>query len=333
MGVLAAPQMRGVLGLAGAPVTLTGRLVGGARAGLGRDGWPQWQRVAEPLPAWRAPMTPALARYAAVMGWDGTGPLGLGEGGAEGPPDPALAAEIARLILRAPGEPERVAARLPMIGTMAASRLRGAAMAPSGAPVVPLRPGGAEVQATRQPYAGFFAVEEWDLRHRRHDGGWTDPITRSGLVSGDAVVVLPYDPVRDRVLVIEQFRLAPLLRADPQPWLLEPVAGRIDAGETPEDAARREAVEEAGLRLDRLVPAVHHYPSPGCLGEFLYLYVAVTDLPDDAAGLHGLASEAEDIRGHLLPRMTLAAMVAAGAITNGPLAMLSLWLDARAGTL
>lgn len=324
--------MRAVLGVAGEAVTLSGRLEGGARSGLARDAWPRLLPGPAPLSAWRAPVTPLLARYAAVMGWALDAPLGLGPGGEEGAPDLALAAEVARLILTAPGEAEAVAARLPMIATHAASRLRGAAMRPSGAPIVPERPGAVEVRARRQPYAGFFAVEEWDLRHRRHDGRWTAEMTRSGLVSGDAVVVLPYDPARDRVLVIEQFRFAPLLRADPQPWLLEPVAGRIDAGETPEQATRREAVEEAGLRLDRLVPAIHHYPSPGALGEFLYLYLAVTHLPDDVTGVHGLADEHEDIRSHLLSRAHLSRMVADGAITNGPLAMLSLWLDARVGT-
>ena len=55
-------------------------------------------------------------------------------------------------------------------------------------------------------FAGFFAVEEQGLRFRRFDGTLSDPVNREAFVSGDAVTVLPYDPVRDRVLLVEQFR-------------------------------------------------------------------------------------------------------------------------------
>lgn len=155
-------------------------------------------------------------------------------------------------------------------------------------------------------------------------------MTRAGFVMGDAVVLLPWDPRRDRVLLVEQFRFAPAMRRDPQPWLLETIAGRIDAGETPQQAARREAVEEAGLHITGdLIPAIYHYPSPGAVGEFLYLFLAQADLPDGIAGIHGLDSEAEDIRGVLMPRAQLSQMVADGQITNGPLAMMSLWLDGQ----
>nr|WP_241865547.1 NUDIX domain-containing protein [Paracoccus salsus] len=217
-----------------------------------------------------------------------------------------------------------------MIGVWADSRLRAAAGTRSGGHLVAARaPGDVRRLERREPYAGFFAVELWDLAHRTHEGGFTPVVTREGFVMGDAVVVLPWDPARDRLLVIEQFRFAPALRHDPQPWLLEPIAGRVDAGESVQQAARREAMEEAGLRLGRLFPAVHHYPSPGAVTEFLYLYVGIADLPDDSAGVHGLDGETEDIRGHLIDRADLARMVHDGQVTNGPLAMLSLWLDRK----
>lgn len=90
-----------------------------------------------------------------------------------------------------------------------------------------------QVQTRTEPYAGFFAVEVQDLRFRRFDGTVSAPVNRAGFVSGDAVTVMPYDPVRDRVLLIEQFRFGPHLRGDVNPWQLEVIAGRIDAGETP----------------------------------------------------------------------------------------------------
>ncbi len=190
-------------------------------------------------------------------------------------------------------------------------------------------PGDVTVLARREPYARFFAVEEYDLHHRRFDGAISPEITRAAFISGDAVTVLPYDPLRDRVLVVEQFRAGPFARGDAQPWQIEAIAGRIDPGETPQDAARREAVEEAGLTLGALLEVAQYYPSPGICAEYLYSYVAITDLADDAAGVFGLEGEAEDIRGHLLGFDALTALVASGEVANAPLILTAYWLAAR----
>lgn len=209
--------------------------------------------------------------------------------------------------------------------------VRGAARVRAGEPQ-PARlrlEGGVQVSARREPYAQFFAVEEYDLSFHRFDGSASSVVTRAVFVSGDAVTVLPYDPARDRVLVVEQFRSGPFARGDSQPWQIEAIAGRIDAGETPEDAARREAVEEAGLTLGALLPVAGYYPTPGISAEFLYSYVALTDLPDDVAGVFGVEGEAEDIRGHLIGFDELMALVASGEISNAPLIMTAFWLQAR----
>lgn len=183
-----------------------------------------------------------------------------------------------------------------------------------------------QVMTRTEPYAGFFAVEVQDLRFRRFDGTLSAPVNRAGFVSGDAVTVMPYDPVRDRVLLIEQFRFGPHLRGDANPWQLEVIAGRIDAGETPEAAALREASEEAGLSLTALLPIAGYYPTPGMAAEFLYSYLAPVDLPDGIAGTFGLASEAEDIRGHLVSFDQLMTLCASGEIGNAPTLLSALWL-------
>ena len=340
-GLLADARMLAVFGLTGRPVTLAGRLEGGGRAGIGRDGWPRLTAGQGTVPAVRVRPNAALDRYAAVMGLAPQdrpdGPiLGLGAGGAEGAPQADLAAAIARHVLALPADrpADEIAGRLPAIGIWAASELRGAQTPPSGGDLVGRRgPEDVEILRRDEPFSGFLSVQVSHLRHRTHAGGMTPVLRREALILGDAVVVLPWDPLRDRVLLIEQFRMAPLLRRDPQPWLLETVAGRVDAGETVEDAARREAREEANLTLARLFPAMHHYPSPGVLGEYLYLYVGIADLPDGIEGVHGLESEAEDIRGHLVPRAELTRMAMTRQVTNGPLAMLALWLDMRQGVL
>ena len=189
------------------------------------------------------------------------------------------------------------------------------------------QPGDIVVQDRNTPYSAFFAIEEYVLSWRQFNGSLGQPAHRAVFLSGDAVTVLPYDPVRDRVLLIDQFRPGPFARGDTQPWLLEPIAGRIDPGESPEQAARREAVEEAGLALTGLLPVAQYYPTPGANSEFLYSYVALTDLPDGLGGVFGLESEAEDIRTHVLPFAELMAMVTSGEAANAPLILTALWLE------
>lgn len=243
----------------------------------------------------------------------------------------ATAEDIMALYGQAPAE--AVAARREVMRVRAASRLR-ARVDPAPAEV--RRATGPEtvtVVGRTQPYARFFAVEEYDLSYPRFDGADSVVVNRAAFVSGDAVTVLPYDPPRDRVLLVEQFRAGPFARGDRRPWSLEAVAGRIDPGETPEDAARREAEEEAGLTLGALLPVAGYYSSPGAKTEFLYSFVALADLPDGAAGVFGLAEEAEDIRGHLLGFEALMALVASGEVNNGPLILTALWLERERGRL
>jgi ADP-ribose pyrophosphatase len=241
----------------------------------------------------------------------------------------AMARDIMALHGRAPAS--AIAARLGPMMVRAASRLRavgGAATLRHAAVAQDV-----VVAEFRQPYAHFFAVEEYDLSWRTFDGGQSATVNRAVFISGDAVTVLPYDPVRDRVLLIEQFRVGPFARGDDQPWLLEVIAGRIDPGETPEEAARREAVEEAGIALGQMLKVAEYYPSPGAKAEYLYSYVALADLPDGSAGTFGLETEAEDIRGHLIGFDRFMELVTSGEVANAPLILTALWLQRERGRL
>ncbi|MDG3040021.1 NUDIX domain-containing protein [Roseicyclus marinus] len=183
-----------------------------------------------------------------------------------------------------------------------------------------------EVVERHHPYSGFHTVEDLVLRHRQFDGALSEPQRRSVFRAADAVTVLPYDPFRDRILVIEQLRMGPFVHGDAHPWLLEPVAGMIDAGETPEAAARRETVEEAGLELGALHPVARYYPSPGGLAQVLISYVGIADLPDGVAGTGGHVSEGEDILSHLVDWETARAMLEGGDMANAPLILSMQWL-------
>jgi ADP-ribose pyrophosphatase len=229
-------------------------------------------------------------------------------------------------------QPEVVAARLGPMLVRGASRARAGAAGPT---TLRHRAGAGDVVvATRRlPYARFFAVEEYDVSWRRFDGAMSETVTRAAFLSGDAVTVLPYDPVRDVVLVVEQFRAGPHARGDRQCWQIEAIAGRIDPGESPEAAARREAVEEAGLMLADLVEVARYYPSPGAVSEYLYSYVALTDLPEGSAGVFGVEGETEDIRGHRIGFDRLMDLVVTGEIENAPLILTALWLQRERGRL
>jgi len=219
-----------------------------------------------------------------------------------------------------------LAGRWTQILARAASGIRARSAAPSE--LRRTASGGDVMPACRsEPYAAFFAIEDHGLRFRRFSGDFGASVRRAAFVACDAVTVLPYDPARDRVLVVEQFRMGPYARGDAQPWSLEAVAGRVDPFESPEDAARREAAEEAGLSLGRLLRVAEYYPSPGAVTEFLFSYVALADLPRAGSWLGGLDSEAEDIRCHVLDFERLMSLIDSGEVQNAPLILSALWLS------
>lgn len=178
-----------------------------------------------------------------------------------------------------------------------------------------------------EQYAGFFHLSTFRLRHTLYAGGWSEEITRELFHRGACVAVLPYDPVRNEVLLIEQFRIGALGQKDP-PWLTEIIAGGIEAGESPEAVAHREAGEEAGLTLRHLHRIGSFFTSPGGTGERVTLFVGLVAEPL-AAGLHGLAHEGEDIQSVVLPLDEAEKAVASGIVDSMIPAYAIQWLIAH----
>lgn len=339
VGPLAAPEMLAVLRITGKAGALPGRLSGGAGAGIGGD-WPEWRDGPGRVAVVRVPDGGDLRRYLHIAGlkparigaqvvW------GLGQGGGadwDAAFAPLMAQTTAMALSRGTLRPDdAAAARLSRIAEIAAVRLRLAGEADPTAHLPAPDPARVDTLSRREAYGRFFSVEEIALRHRRHDGGWSERLDREVFISADAALLLPYDPVADTVLLISQFRVGPMARGQAQCWMLEPIAGRIDAGEAPEDAARREAVEEAGLTIGRLYPLPPHYPTPGANSEFFYPFIAAVDLSGRVAGHgFGLASENEDIATHIIPRAELVELALAGQVQCGPLLGMALMLDRMA---
>ena len=184
----------------------------------------------------------------------------------------------------------------------------------------------ASSHSKRKVYEGFFSVEEHDLSYQKFNKEQSAVVTRSALISSDAVIVLPYDPVNDRILLIEQFRTGPYVKGDDEPWVLEPIAGLIDEGETPESAGIREAQEEAHLKIQKLELVARSYPSPGISTEFFHQYIGIVELPESSNLIAGLSSENEDIRSHIFEYAQFSNMIRSGIIKVGPAILIGLWL-------
>jgi ADP-ribose pyrophosphatase len=149
------------------------------------------------------------------------------------------------------------------------------------------------------PFDGFFKVIRYRLRHVQFAGGMGRDLVREVLERGHAVAVLPFDPERNEVVLIEQFRIG-ALGVIAEPWLFEPVAGIIEPGEQAVEVARREAVEEAGLELLDLIPACTYFASPGGSTETCQVFIGRVDAAA-AGGIFGVAHEGEDIKVHVVP--------------------------------
>ncbi|HDS1679551.1 TPA: NUDIX domain-containing protein [Pseudomonas putida] len=156
-------------------------------------------------------------------------------------------------------------------------------------------PKAVEIAERANCFKGFYKLDKVRLRHELFAGGMSGEISRELFVRHDAVCVLPYDPARDEVVLIEQFRVGALGKID-NPWLIEMVAGLIDKeSEEPEEVAHREAEEEAGLAISALWPMTRYFPSPGGSDEYVHLFLGRCT-SEGAGGLHGLETEGEDIR-------------------------------------
>jgi ADP-ribose pyrophosphatase len=182
-----------------------------------------------------------------------------------------------------------------------------------------------EILSQRTLYKGFFKLDEYRFKHRLFRGGWSEVVTREVFERGHAVVVLPYDPKEDKVVLIEQIRI-PVIGSTSQPWLLELVAGMIDYGEIAEQVAHRELQEEAGLVAAKMQYISNYYSSPGGTSERFDFYWAQIDAAN-ARGFHGLSDEHEDIKVHVMSREAAYQAVCDGVINNASTVIGLQWLQ------
>lgn len=182
-----------------------------------------------------------------------------------------------------------------------------------------------EIHSEETFYKGFAEIKVYTFRHRLFKGGWSELITREVAARRPIAAALPYDPVLDKVVLIEQFRMGAVQAQSP--WLLEAVAGMLaDQDQNPEALITRELREESGLEASRLHKICEYWVSPGGSSEYLTLYCAEVDA-NKAGGIHGLPEEHEDIYVHVVSREEAYEMVKNGKINNALSIIAIQWLQ------
>ncbi len=176
-------------------------------------------------------------------------------------------------------------------------------------------------------FDGYFKIIRYRLRHSLFEGGEGPELSREVFERGHAVAVLPYDPVRDEVVLIEQFRPG-AFGVESDPWLIETIAGIVEPGEGLADVAKREAKEESGLELMALQPIFRYFASPGGSTETVDLFFAIVD-SREAGGYFGLAEEGEDIKVHVVASERAEAWLNEGRIKVATTIIALQWLMAN----
>ncbi|MEI7796070.1 MAG: NUDIX domain-containing protein [Methylococcaceae bacterium] len=174
-------------------------------------------------------------------------------------------------------------------------------------------------------YNGFFGMKKYQLQHTLFAGGWSGEMTRELFVRGNCVAVVLYDVQRDAVILIEQFRVGAIDNPINTPWLIEIVAGIMEDGETAEDVARRESLEEAGCEILKLIRIHSFYLSPGGSSEKITLFCGLID-SENVGGLHGVADEHEDILVRAVPFSEACEMVERNEIDSAIPILALQWL-------
>ncbi len=183
-----------------------------------------------------------------------------------------------------------------------------------------------EIVDATNVFERYLRIDTFRFRHRLFSGEWSAVRSYDVLRRGRAVAIILYDPDRDSVVLVEQFRL-PALLAGSSPWQLEAAAGMIDTDETPEMVAIRETREETGLGLIGEPIVIQRYlPTSGGSDESVVLFCGRVDSAL-AAGVHGLAEEHEDIRVAVKTLAEIEAMLEAGAIESGHTLIALHWLS------
>ena len=164
-------------------------------------------------------------------------------------------------------------------------------------------------------YSGFFSLNKYEFIHEKHNGEWTSAVEREVFSGAHVSTLLPYDPIKKEIILIQQFRAGVLSRYD-ENYLLEIVAGIIDEGENSEETAIRECFEETGCEVKKIYPIQSYFPAPGSSESYYHLYLGEIQA-FDGERIKGLEKENEDILVKSFKIDEVRQMLKEKKITNG----------------
>lgn len=182
-----------------------------------------------------------------------------------------------------------------------------------------------EILAREPAHEGFLRLENVQLRHRLFAGGWSATMNRELVLREQAVGVLLFDPQRDQLVLVRQFRVG-MIGESQSPWLLEIVAGMVGKDEELRDVAIRESHEESNCTPSDLIRICDYYNSPGTTNEKITLYCGRVDA-GMAGGIYGLSEEHEDIEVVVLSYHDLVTAVEDGSVNNAMTIVALQWLQ------
>ena len=186
-------------------------------------------------------------------------------------------------------------------------------------------PLGVQLHNRETIYSGFLEIDQYEVSHELFGGGWSEVLEREVMHRKEIAALLPFDPDRQEVVLIEQFRIGAWAGDWPHPWLLECIAGVMEAGESAGEVAVREAEEEAGCRVLELELIGRFFTTPGGSSELVNLFCGRIDATG-LGGIHGLADEGENIKATVWSLPDALALVEDGRICNAKTLVALQWL-------
>ena len=171
----------------------------------------------------------------------------------------------------------------------------------------------------------FFKIEEAYLSYEKFDGSMSDSVRRLNFERGDSVAAMVLNIDTQRLILINQFRY-PTCEKGPG-WTSEVIAGMLSSGEEPEEAMRREILEEIGYRAGSLTHISTFYASPGGSSERIILYYAEVTNQDKIESGGGLIEEGEDIEIVETPLAEALVQMGSGQIVDAKTVIGLLWLQ------
>lgn len=181
-------------------------------------------------------------------------------------------------------------------------------------------------------YEGFNKVDNYKIRFKLFDGSWSTEIDREVFERRHGVLVMMFDAIREKVVLVEQFRFGAfaalssgLFDNKKSPWTLECVAGNIDEKENPREVAIRETKEETNCDIKDLISIGHFLISPSSSNQSVFMFCANVD-SSNAKGIHGNFEEGEHTRPIALTASEAFHLIDSGQINTAATVLALQWL-------